>query len=589
MSKKDSQPKKKAVISAIQASSEIDGLSAVFLAGFGEVISAQTHQAKALKQKLIDTDDDLEKFQVWRDIVSLQVELSRYNDNRLETISEQGVDLNSLRQAYIVPDDLDEIQRQFWQQSGESFLKSVISPEKAQSLKDVAHSINELLRSNPDINEKIERLESEYISPLAEKARGVIGQITEKGQSEALMSEFEMIRSAIESAHRTQIDPVLMASSDELDQTAKAQLQSLQEQKKRIGTELMSNVYDALIERSSVSQEEADLWASKQEISDSAVARMRKSGYPESEVRRDMATYYRLISGRLDSVRLVTTGSKRASAIINTATIDIDHDFDRRTLFHEMSHLLEADESVKLANQRFIQKRASGTPQRLSELTNNRSYKSDEVAIPDNFYSPYVGKVYASGATEVASMGIQQFSSLESMYALYDSDEEMFTLMVGMMTGVNDTLIQRQKKQLERQVHGDAFGTAVKKIVDKLSWHDGHRMNSDEAWQQALTEKGKTNAHNKKWGWKRTLGSCELFPAKAPRQRKQIYGVTVASGDDTQPKRHFFREKLQAEIFVYLHELATRDIKPLPQSAFYLACNNQAPDWYQVDTELPLI
>ncbi|EOG7744654.1 MAG: hypothetical protein ABG776_10970 [Cyanobacteria bacterium J06555_13] len=588
MSKKDSQPKKKAVISAIQASSEIDGLSAVFLAAFGEMISAQTHQAKALKQKLIDTEDDLEKFQVWRDIVSLQVELSRYNDNRLELISEQGADLNSLRQAYIVPDDLDERQRQFWQQHGEQFLSKVIEPEKAQLLKDVAHNINELLRSNPDINKKIERLENEYISPLAEKARGVIGQIHEQGQSEALMSEFEMIRSAIESAHRTQIDPVLMASSEELDQTARLQLQALQDQKKRIGTELMSSVYDSLLAHSSVSQEEADLWATHQEISASAIARMRKSGYPESEVRRDMATYYRLLNGRLDNVRLVTTGSKRASAIINTATIDIDHDFDRRTLFHEMSHLLEADESVKLANQRFIQKRASGSPQRLSELTNNRSYKSDEIAIPDNFYSPYVGKVYESGATEVASMGIQQFSSLESMYALYDSDEEMFTLMVGMMTGVNDTLIQRQKKQLEKQVHGTSFANAVKKVIATLSWQDGHRMASDEAWQQALTGKGKTNAHNKKWGWTRTLGTCQLFPAKAPRQRKQIYGVTVMSGKQDQT-RHFFRERVQAEIFMYLHELSARGIKPLPQSAFYLACNNQAPDWYQSDTELPLI
>ncbi|WP_347361774.1 hypothetical protein [Vibrio vulnificus] len=588
MSKKDSQPKKKAVISAIQASSEIDGLSAVFLAAFGEMISAQTHQAKALKQKLIDTEDDLEKFQVWRDIVSLQVELSRYNDNRLELISEQGADLNSLRQAYIVPDNLDERQRQFWQQHGEQFLSKVIEPEKAQLLKDVAHNINELLRSNPDINKKIERLENEYISPLAEKARGVIGQIHEQGQSEALMSEFEMIRSAIESAHRTQIDPVLMASSEELDQTARLQLQALQDQKKRIGTELMSSVYDSLLAHSSVSQEEADLWATHQEISASAIARMRKSGYPESEVRRDMATYYRLLNGRLDNVRLVTTGSKRASAIINTATIDIDHDFDRRTLFHEMSHLLEADESVKLANQRFIQKRASGSPQRLSELTNNRSYKSDEIAIPDNFYSPYVGKVYESGATEVASMGIQQFSSLESMYALYDSDEEMFTLMVGMMTGVNDTLIQRQKKQLEKQVHGTSFANAVKKVIATLSWQDGHRMASDEAWQQALTGKGKTNAHNKKWGWTRTLGTCQLFPAKAPRQRKQIYGVTVMSGKQDQT-RHFFRERVQAEIFMYLHELSARGIKPLPQSAFYLACNNQAPDWYQSDTELPLI
>ena len=174
------------------------------------------------------------------------------------------------------------------------------------------------------------------------------------------------------------------------------------------------------------------------------------------------------------------------------------------------------------------------------------------------------------------------------MYALYDSDEEMFTLMVGMMTGVNDTLIQRQKKQLEKQVHGTSFANAVKKVIATLSWQDGHRMASDEAWQQALTGKGKTNAHNKKWGWTRTLGTCQLFPAKAPRQRKQIYGVTVMSGKQDQT-RHFFRERVQAEIFMYLHELSARGIKPLPQSAFYLACNNQAPDWYQSDTELPLI
>ncbi|EOW9480330.1 hypothetical protein ACOCG1_003401 [Vibrio cholerae] len=588
MSKKDSQPRLKAVVAAIKTASEIDGLSAVFLSAFGDTMSAQFHQAKALKSKLITTEDELEKFQVWRDIALLQATLSQYSDNRLELLSKQeGIDLNSLRKAYIAPNDLDERQRQFWQQKGEFFLNETLNAEKVKQLVDVSHRINELLRENPDISAKIERLESEVIAPLAEQARGVINKIQEGGENPALLSEFEMIRSAIESAHRTQIDPVLMASTDLLNQTAKEQLQSLQEQKKRIGTELMSGVYDALLERSFVSEQEAEVWASSQEISDSAVARLRKSGYPESEVRRDMATYYRLTNGRLDAVRLITTGSKRASAIINTATIDIDHDFDRRTLFHEMSHLLEADESVKLANQRFIKKRASGSPQRLSVLTNNRSYKSDEIAIPDNFYSPYVGKVYESGATEVASMGIQQFSSIESMFALYDSDQEMFTLMVGMMQGVDQTLIQRQKSQLEQQIKGAEFVSAMKKIITKLSWHDGHRMPSDEAWQQALTGAGKIHAHNKKWGWMRRLGGCELHPAKAPRQRKQIYCVTVTQDDS--PTRHFFRERIQAEIFMYLHELSVRNIKPLAHSPFYLACSNKAPDWYQSGTDLPLI
>lgn len=587
MSKKDSPHKKKTVFSSIKASRDIDGLSAVFLSAFGEVLNAQIHHAQSLKKTLIDTDDDLEKYQVWREVQALSDELSLYNDGRLDMVSEAGTDLISLKNAYIPPDDLDEKQRLLWHSNGASFVARAIPPNTIDELSKVNESINDLLRSNSAINKKIERLESEYISPLVEKARSVIGEIKEKGESEALMSEYDMFRSAIESAHRTKIDPALQASGASLDPASKANLESLKEKKKQIGTEMMSSLYDALLDQSVISDDEASLWSSKQEITTSAIARMKKSGYTESQVRRDMATYYKLTNGRIDKVRLITTGSKRASAIINTATIDIDNNFDRSTLFHEMSHLLEADASVKMANQRFIKKRASGSPQKLSELTKNPLYKNDEIAIPDNFYSPYVGKIYTSGATEVASMGVQQFSSLESMYALYESDEEMFTLMVGMMTSMNDTLQQRQKRQLDRQVSGDHFMQSVKRISSQLSWQDGHRMSSDELWDQALSGKSKVDAHNRKWGWKRSLGSCELLPAKAARQRGQIFCVIVHGEGES--KRQFFKRRLQAEVFAYIHELSSRGIKPLAQNAFYLACNNLAPDWYQSDTELPLI
>ncbi|WFQ78107.1 hypothetical protein PXH59_00220 (plasmid) [Xenorhabdus sp. SF857] len=585
---KDSWSKKQAVVSAINASREIDGLCAVFLDAFSDTKKAQLHQAKALKHKLINAKNELEKYQIWRDIVALQTELSHYKDNRLSNLAE-SIDLNSLKQAYIPPADLDERQRLHWLEQGRAFINDVTNHNKIQSIAEINDQIHKVLKSNVAVNEKLSTLENEYISPLAEQARNVIEQIKKNGQNDILMSEFDMLRSAIESAYNTQIDPFLLTLIQELDNTEKDQIRSYQEHKRNLGSELMSDIYEALLSRSTISQEDAELWASTQEITNSAIARMRKSGYPELEVRRDMATYYRLVNGRLNTVHIMTTGSHRASAIINSATINIDHNFDRLTLFHEMSHLLEADESIKLANQRFIKNRASGSPQKLRELTNNLSYQNDEIAIPDSFYSPYVGKIYKSGATEVASMGIQQFCSLENMYALYDSDKEMFMLMIGMMTEVNDTLIQRQKKQLLRQLTDAKFISTMKKAVKDISWQEGHRMPTDQAWKQALTGKGKIDTFNKKWGWKRTLGSCEIVPAKTEKQGKQIYAVLVNDKDGKEIQRHFFKIQFQAEIFVYLYELSIREIKPSQQDIFFLANSNRAPDWYQTGTDLPLI
>ncbi|MCC8380456.1 hypothetical protein [Xenorhabdus sp. PB30.3] len=576
MLQKDTWPKKKIVISAINASNEIDGLCAVFLDAFNDVKNAQLYQAKALKQKLINAKDELEKYQIWRDIVFLQIELSRYKDNRLYNFAEQGINLNSLKQAYIPPVNLDELQYLHWLEQGKLFINDVISPNKAQLISELDDQIHNIFRCNPIVNEKLTTLENECIFPLAEQAREIIGQIRENGKNDALMSEFEVTRSAIESAYQIQIDPFLLTSMQELDDVAKKQILAHQKQKKVLGTELMSDIYEALLSRSIISQEDAELWANSQEITPSAIARMRKSVYPEFEVRRDMATYYQLVNGRLDTVRIVTTGSQRAGAIINSATIDIDNDFDRLTLFHEMSHLLETDESIKLTNQLFIKNRASSSPQRLSELTNNSSYQNDEIAIPDRFYSPYVGKIYESGATEVASMGMQQFCSLEKMYALYDSDKNMFTLMIGMMTGINDILIQRQKKQFSRQLADTAFISAMKKIVKDLPW-------------QRETCKEVVDTFNNEWGWKQTLGNCELVPAVTIKQHRQIFSVQVHEEDGKQVQQHFFKTKLQAEIFVYLHELNIREIKLSQQDIFFLACHNRAPDWYQINTYLPLI
>ena len=587
MSRKDLQPKQ-AVISRINASANIDTLSAAFMSAFGDSFAEQSHMAIALKKKLINTDDDLEKYQVWREIEALHNELLQYNDNRVEKLaSDTNVDLDSFLKAYIMPGTLPSQQLESWKERGKTLIDSSIDSGKLQQLSAIDKEINALLRSDPSVSEKLERLESEFITPLATEARKVIDKIKTNGKSDSLLSEFHVISEAIESAHKVHIDPVLMSLSSEISENSQTKLRVLQEQKRSIGLTLMSDAYDSILEQSSVSTEDAEMWAKAQEVAPSAISRMQKSGYTEAALRRDMATYYRLLNGRLDKVRIVTTGSQRASAIINTATIDIDNNFDSRTLFHEMSHLLEIDESVKLTNQHFIQKRASGSPQSLRALTNNSAYKSDEIAVPDSFFSPYVGKIYQSGATEVSAMGIQQFSSIENMYALFDSDREMFTMKVGMMSGVDETLINRQKGQLEKLVKGADFAKKVKSVISKLSWQDGHRLASDEAWESALLRRDKWGAQVRKWHWKKILGNCELFPAKAPKIRKQYYGVKVTT--EKEQSTHFFRDRLQAEIFIYLHELSARNIKHLYQDAFYLACNDIAPSWYQPGANLPII
>ena len=64
--------------------------------------------------------------------------------------------------------------------------------------------------------------------------------------------------------------------------------------------------------------------------------------------------------------------------------------------------------------------RATGEPEKLSKLTGDKNYKDSEVAYPDKFIDPYVGKVYGQvPITEVLTMGFQHFESATSLNQLY--------------------------------------------------------------------------------------------------------------------------------------------------------------------------
>lgn len=68
----------------------------------------------------------------------------------------------------------------------------------------------------------------------------------------------------------------------------------------------------------------------------------------------------------------------------------------------------------------------------MSYLTGGTSYARDEVGVADEFLSPYMGKIYRDGGTEVLSMGIEQFSSPQRMATLRRAHPELFHLVVGL-------------------------------------------------------------------------------------------------------------------------------------------------------------
>lgn len=112
-----------------------------------------------------------------------------------------------------------------------------------------------------------------------------------------------------------------------------------------------------------------------------------------------------------------------------------------RTYIHEMAHTIEQQNPDIL--RRCVEFREYRTqnerPRRLSEITGNPAYDSSEVAKPDNFYSPYVGKTYKNingqdTATEVLSMGVELLYA--DPVAFQRDDPEYFDFIVAILRGL---------------------------------------------------------------------------------------------------------------------------------------------------------
>lgn len=110
---------------------------------------------------------------------------------------------------------------------------------------------------------------------------------------------------------------------------------------------------------------------------------------------------------------------------------------DVPVLLHEIAHGIEAiNAKAGKAALAFLTSRTRGEKaERLSALT-NKGYDPAEVAKPDKFLDPYVGKIYPHGATEVSSMAIEMSVSTGfKVQRLLERDPELFYFVLGQLAG----------------------------------------------------------------------------------------------------------------------------------------------------------
>ncbi len=125
----------------------------------------------------------------------------------------------------------------------------------------------------------------------------------------------------------------------------------------------------------------------------------------------------------------VTKAMKTRSHYLHTrpfSTINLEKGERARTTVHELGHWLEYETpGLQKEAGEFVRRRTAGEQERkLSEITGSKAYADHETAKPDRFYSPYVGKVYPDGATEVVSMGLDKL--YWGPHELAEEDPEYF-------------------------------------------------------------------------------------------------------------------------------------------------------------------
>jgi len=177
------------------------------------------------------------------------------------------------------------------------------------------------------------------------------------------------------------------------------------------------------------------------EIIETGVKSARGGQAPKivAQFAREMRALYPDYSAKLTSVYIdYQRASKRFRANCltlpeqNKATLKVTKDSDRATILHEIAHTLEyfapeVQDAVTLSHATRV--KAGNT----SRVKNGRR---TEEAFDDRYHSHYAGKLYNSSvATELVTMGVQEFASVRRALKLHDKDLHHFAVTYAILKG----------------------------------------------------------------------------------------------------------------------------------------------------------
>lgn len=336
-------------------------------------------------------------------------------------------------------------------------------------------------------------------------------------------------------------------------------------------------IIEALNNASPVTEDQSGEWAANNIFIDaSGKTKLKNLGYDFEQFKQDCAEFYRLVGGKMGPVEFGTTRGKRAFAK-GRAFIAIAAHFNKTTLFHEMGHLVEGwDRTLLESSQDFIKARSSGKPASLKKLTGN-NYTAGEVAYPDSFFDPYVGKVYTE-YSEVLSMGLQCLASPDAAAVFAKADPEHFKQTIGAALHQNPFIAHEVEK-------ANAQADEKREIMDKSeAWKKNIAKVAGSAFGKILEQEGGykgfyITAYGRRAAYLYTANK-ELFSEGA------IY--------NNMPRYKLFIGTLaQARLVAYLYIF---DVFPYmdaegKEKAVKRVCWNMdtAPDWYDPENPLPKV
>lgn len=145
------------------------------------------------------------------------------------------------------------------------------------------------------------------------------------------------------------------------------------------------------------------------------------------------------VDGKQLSVTVIDSKSKKADRSFyrgGTSTVYMANRAPVEVVIHEAAHWLEeSDPKIHAKVRDFFEKRTAGENwQKLSKLTGNKNYRDDEVAKPDKWPRPYMGKKTKSDKnSEILSMGMEMMYKDPIGFA--KKDPEYFAFMHDTLRG----------------------------------------------------------------------------------------------------------------------------------------------------------